>query len=92
MNIQKNKKNLEQKLINNLNSINIKSISAKEINSFHNKTVLALSHFRFRGELEMFSSKGFKVCLSQNINVDLCTAIPAEIIIPLSSAARRHAV
>ena len=40
MNIQKNKKNLEQKLINNLNSINIKSISAKEINFFHNKTVL----------------------------------------------------
>ena len=37
MNTRKNKKNLEKKLIDDLSSIDIKSISTKEINFFRNK-------------------------------------------------------
>ena len=40
MNTQENKKSLEKKLIEDLSSIDIKSISTKEINFFHNKAIL----------------------------------------------------
>jgi len=39
-----------------------KRLKTIEPKFFNNKTIFALSHFRFRGELEMLSSKGYKIC------------------------------